>query len=116
MIYLYLTSFLIGAVFVGGSLLFGGDHDTGEHGGLDIHPHDVAAEGFLLFGNLRFWTFLALIFGLTGTLLDLSGSTPGWSLGLSVGMGAFAATAATLTLQRLARRQVSSGLTNQDYV
>jgi membrane protein implicated in regulation of membrane protease activity len=60
----YLAALVLGALFVGASVLKGGK-DTGSDQG-----DDVAHGGpFGLFLSLRFWSFALAFFGLTGTAL-----------------------------------------------
>lgn len=110
MLYLYLAALILGGALVGGSLLFGGDHDATGGG------HDLAAEGWLPFLSLRFWTLSFFAAGLAGVLFEWRAPgavlTPWLSLLVGFG-GGWASTAA---LKRLARREVSSGLSAADFV
>lgn len=78
MIGLYLAAFLFGAVLVGAALVGFGDKDAdaGDHGDHGDHAghdgKDVAADAhWLPFLSLRFWSFGAASFGLTGLLVSL---------------------------------------------
>ena len=113
MLYLYAASLLFGGVMIGASLLFGGDHHSGE----TFHAHDMGAEGWLPFGSMRFWTFLFFAFGLTGglfTLTDSLGEMP--SLIVSAIVGLVTAAGATAALKKLSNQQISSGVNQGDYI
>lgn len=113
MIYLYAAALLFGGVMIGASILFGGDHHSGEA----FHAHDIGAEGWLPFGSMRFWTFLFFVFGLTGSLFTLTESMGEWpSLAVSAVVGIISAAGATTALKKLSNRQVSSGVRQEDYV
>jgi membrane protein implicated in regulation of membrane protease activity len=113
MIYLYAAALLFGGVMIGASLLFGGDHHNGEV----LHTHDVGAEGWLPFGSMRFWTFLFFVFGLTGGLFTLTDSMSEWPAFLvSCVVGLITAAGATTALKQLSKRQVSSGVQQEDYI
>jgi membrane protein implicated in regulation of membrane protease activity len=82
----------------------------GEHAGHGGHGH--AADGAILplFLSLRFWVYLALTFGLVGTLLtylDLAGRIT--TLFLSLGTGLLTGFAASFIFSALLRNDLSSG-------
>jgi membrane protein implicated in regulation of membrane protease activity len=113
MIYFYLASLLFGGVLIGSSLLLGGDHQEGEM----FHAHDVSAESWLPFGSMRFWNFLLLTFGLTGTLFTLTDSMgEGASVVVSALVGLVSAFGATVALKKLSSQQVSSQVKQEDFV
>jgi len=106
MLSIYLASLGFGTVLIGVSLLFGGgdkdfdkdvdlDHDHDFDKDLDLdhdHDHDahvIAEEGsdaiWIPFLSMRFWSFGAMTFGLTGTLMLLSG-VPEWTTGMLAGL------------------------------
>jgi hypothetical protein len=110
MLGLYLACFLFGAVLIGAALFGGGsEHHLDKDASLDkdLHSggdHDTAHEAgeaaralpWLPFLSLRFWTFGAASFGLTGLLLTLL-PIASWvtlllavAVGLGVGSGAAA--------------------------
>jgi membrane protein implicated in regulation of membrane protease activity len=108
MLYIYLASLLLGGSLVLGSLVMGGDDG-------DMH-HDISAESWLPIASLRFWTLLLFVFGLTGTLLSLTEPESTLTPWLSGGTALVGASLATAALKRLARREVSSGVTTRDFV
>jgi hypothetical protein len=96
----------IGALLFGGVLILASIFGAGEHA-VDVHSGDVSdphAEGnghvllAALFG-IRFWSFGAAFFGLTGLLLRVLGATA-----LAAPVGAVAGAAAGLTASLLFRK------------
>ena len=69
----------------------GGGHDGHDvhdgHGGHEAHAHPMWL-GRLPFFSLRFWTWAATFFGLTGLVLSLTGTAPGMALVLAIAAGA----------------------------
>jgi len=136
------------ATILGGALLafsiVGGDgdhdadglHDDADAGGGDGHSdHGAADQGLQgvhaaagaggsvigLFGvalSLRFWTFFAAFFGLTGLVLDgldlVAGELP--PLALAVGMGLLAGTAVQALMGRLTGNDTGVVAGVDDYV
>ena len=116
MIGLYLAALLFGGSVIVLSLFLGG-HDSAAHpssnGDSDAHPShgDTHHEGLWLpFLSIRFWTFLAASFGLTGLLLSLVG-LPNW-LGflLALANSAIIGTAVAYFFRTLSREQVSGDI------
>lgn len=103
---------------------FGGDADADADAGGDVDAGDDGpAHGDLggiaaLFLSLRFWSFFAAFFGLTGAVLDgfeLTGSQT-LTLGLSVGMGLFTGLGAAYTIRALTRGEVGTVAGASDYI
>ncbi len=91
-IYAYVFALVLGSVLLGASFLLGGDGDADADadfdGDVDVDADaDFDADGdvdgdaghdghgdvggfFGVFGSMRFWTFFAAFFGLTGVVLD----------------------------------------------
>ena len=79
-----------GCVLIGASLVFGGHVD--DHHDLESdHDHDTIGAGseviWLPFLSMRFWTFAAACFGLTGILLTGGGVQEPLTGGISTFMG-----------------------------
>jgi membrane protein implicated in regulation of membrane protease activity len=107
MLWIYIAALLIGA----GTLLIQAvmGHD-------DAHvEHDGDAE--LLFLSPRFWTFLALAFGLSGALLTIFNLAPSLIVLAIAGAAGIASGAfATLVLRALKRGQVSSSSSEHEAI
>ena len=78
MLTVYILAAIVGGILVLASALMGGEHDT--HFGGDAHFGDADFQGidghegihsdvYLPFLSLRFWTYFAACFGVTGLLL-----------------------------------------------
>jgi len=74
---IYLAALVFGVVLLGASLWHGGggDHAGGDHAGGDGHDQDGhhehgSAGSLAVLFSLRFWTFGAAFFGLTGLALE----------------------------------------------
>ncbi len=128
----YLIALIVGGVLVAISLVAGGDSDAGGHGG-DLHgggdgdahggahvEHGGALDaalGWLPLGSLRFWTFFAAFFGLTGTALSLlpgSGSIVTAVAAVAIGYGA--GVALTRIVRRLQHSSSDSSLAAADLI
>ncbi len=107
-----------------------GDAEVDIHGDVDLQT-DVDADGdvdghldvdhvdtglWLPFLSLRFWTFFAFVFGLTGTLLTFLDQGGGLTLAVSLAGGSVSGWLAAYVQRRLIQDQVSSGVTSKDYV
>jgi hypothetical protein len=71
-----------------------------------------------IFVSLRFWSFFAFVFGLTGVVLDglaLTGSEL-LTLGLSLGMGALGGGGASAAIRAATRSEVGLVASASDYV
>ncbi|ACY13042.1 hypothetical protein [Haliangium ochraceum] len=140
-----LTIYLI-ALLIGGSLLLvslfaggdadadadadfaGGDVDMDMDADIDVDA-DLDADGdlhgggfdfglWLPIASLRFWTFFAAFFGVTGVALTLLDASLGqWPLlAIAVAMGYGCGTAAVAAFRYMDRSQTSSSLSLQDYI
>jgi membrane protein implicated in regulation of membrane protease activity len=95
MLSVYIVCLVAGGIVLGASMLGGHDAQAGGDGHAE---HDLAAHhewlGQLPFLSLRFWTWAATFFGLTGLLLTLTGSSAATALltatvaGVGTGWGA----------------------------
>jgi hypothetical protein len=104
----------IGALLFGGVLILASVFGAGEHA-VDVHSSDVSdphAEGSghvllaALFG-IRFWSFGAAFFGLTGLLLRVLGA-PALAAPVGAVVGAAAGFAASLLFRKMTREAVGS--------
>ena len=112
MVVVYVGSLLFGGVLIAASF-FGAGHDADVHGGGDTdhgsnvdggHDQSQASAILSLFG-LRFWSFGAAFFGLTGVVLHLIGG-PALAVAaplISGGVGAAAGLGASTAFRTLAR-------------
>lgn len=125
MIYVYIFALIVGGLLLGASLILGAhaDHDASPdaHGGAEpaASGDPQGIESFLVWiVSVRFWTFFAAFFGLTGLLLDgfgLVGSS--WLAGgLAVGMGAFAGFFASWLVRVMTAESSNSAVMASDYV
>jgi membrane protein implicated in regulation of membrane protease activity len=107
----YVGSLLFGGVLIAASF-FGAGHDadvhaggdTGGHGSGDGHDQSQASAILSLFG-LRFWSFGAAFFGLTGVVLQVLGG-PALAVAaplISGGVGVAAGLGASTAFRALAR-------------
>ncbi len=144
MLGLYVIAGVVGGALIVLTLVVG-DHDTDTDSGGDLHldgadvhvdhvdhvdhidhiDHvdgsgdsdlQVDAGVWLPFLSVRFWTFFACFFGVTGSLLTWTGQSFLVTLitALLVGMGT--GWLAAYAMHRLARDQVSSEVTSSDYI
>jgi hypothetical protein len=136
-IYAYVFALVLGSILLGASFLLGGDHD-GDHdvdGGAEAHvdahvDHDLDAHAeaghdahgdlggfFGIFASMRFWTFFAAFFGLTGVVLDGFDLTAELvALGLSVGVGFVTGWLAVTLISRLSANDTGIAAGVGDYV
>jgi len=109
----YVGSLLFGGVLIAASF-FGAGHDAdvhaggdGGHGSGDGHDQSQASAILSLFG-LRFWSFGAAFFGLTGVVLQVLGG-PALAVAaplISGGVGVAAGLGASVTFRALSRDTV----------
>lgn len=127
MLVVYLITLIVGGGLLAVTLVLGGDgdghgHVGGDgHGGVDPHADQAAAAdallGWLPVTSLRFWTFFAAFFGLTGTLLTTwvgTGFVP--SLAMSVGVGYLSGIAMDRAMRVLRRTDSDSTVGERDLV
>lgn len=128
----YLFALVLGGVLLIASIVMGGDSDAdadldtdadldadadadAEHHGAS---HGDAGGFFAAFLSLRFWTFFAAFFGLTGMLLGTYAlpTDPLLVLGLAIGMGALSGYSAVTIIRHFARTDVGTAASVRDYV
>jgi membrane protein implicated in regulation of membrane protease activity len=128
----YVFSLVLGAILLGASLFGGGDHDTdAPDGELDAHAdgdggHQLAEHGhahgdlggvLFLFLSLRFWTFFAAGFGLSGLVIDLLGLAPALvSLCVALGMGLAVGLGAAAAFRVFSQQELGSVAGSHDYI
>jgi hypothetical protein len=124
----YAVALFAGGVFVLASFFFGhhdlgGGHDfghPGDHPDAAGHEHapDSGVSGIWLpFFSLRFWTYGATFFGLTGTLLHgLGVAGESATLASAAGMGVGCGSVAAIVIRSLSRREVNSLPTELSFV
>jgi hypothetical protein len=132
-IYAYVFALVLGSILLGASFLLGGDHDgDGDVDGhvdadashdLDTHAdagHEAHGDlgGFFgVLGSMRFWTFFAAFFGLTGVVLDGFDLAGQWTAaGLSVGVGFVTGWVAVTLIRRLSAEDTGVAAGVADYV
>jgi len=88
------------------------DIDSGGLGGLGD-----AVQAWLPFASMRFWTFGAAFFGLTGVLLETASPLSGLSAGLVSGaVGYLCGTGATRIIRALRKQRVDSSVGELDFL
>jgi membrane protein implicated in regulation of membrane protease activity len=102
----YIVSLLAGGIVLGASMLGGHDSDAGGDvdAGHDGHFHGWA--DWLPFLSLRFWTWCATFFGLSGLLLSLTGTSGALALALASGAGVGIGWGASYAFAKLAKTTV----------
>lgn len=135
MLSVYLIALLVGGFLLAMSLLGGGHHDVDMDVDVDVDVDvdadvdadadidaDVDAGGFDVMGwfplaSLRFWTFFAAFFGLTGVVLDAGGFAGTYvGLGVAGAVGYMCGTTMTRLIRKLRRERVDSSLAADDCV
>lgn len=125
-IYAYVFALVLGGVLLAASMVLGGkdldaDHDVGGDHGVDHHgdgSHGDLGGLFAVLVSMRFWTFFATFFGLTGLVLEgleLT-SNPWLARGLAVGVGFLTGWATVKVLRHLAASESGVAATVDDYV
>jgi membrane protein implicated in regulation of membrane protease activity len=131
MLSLYLIALLVGGFLLALSM-FGGGHDADVDASADAdldvdgdidgdidggHDGFDAALAWLPVASLRFWTFFAAFFGLTGLVLDVGKLTGPWvGLGLAAAVGYVCGASMTAIVRRIRRERVDSSLSAEDCV
>jgi membrane protein implicated in regulation of membrane protease activity len=138
--YTYLFAMIVGGILLAASIFFGGDADAdadvdadfdadadvdadADHGQQGITTEHLDSHGSLggfvaSFLSLRFWTFFAAFFGMTGLLLaqvsPATGATQG--LVLSIGTGVVIGQITTAVFRHFAKSDTGTAATERDYV
>lgn len=141
--YIYLSALIVGGILLAASIFFGGDADADVDADIDADV-DVDADadadsdvdlgqqglttdhvdahgslgGFVAsFLSLRFWTFFAAFFGLTGFLLEkVSPDTPSMVvLGLAIGMGFVIGQVTVAVFRTLGKKDTGTAATERDF-
>ena len=139
LIYAYVFALVLGSVLLGASFLMGGDHDADTDfdadadfdadvdvdADADLDAHVDAGHGthgdiggfFGVLGSMRFWTFFAAFFGLTGLVLDgLDLASDFAALGLAIGVGFVTGWTAVTAIRHLAANDTGVAAGVSDYV
>ncbi|MCC7538331.1 MAG: hypothetical protein IT379_19050 [Deltaproteobacteria bacterium] len=124
MLYAYIFSLVVGGILLAASILLGGKdpHVEGNlegHGDADKGGGEHGDAGLLgLFLSLRFWTFFAAFFGLTGVLMRGLAVLPGeiGPLAAAVGMGLVSGLAVQLVVRKIGRSSLNSAIGVDDFV
>lgn len=135
-IYAYVFALVLGGVLLAASMVLGGkdldgdgdvdcDHEVGAHGSHGDHAsdHGDASHGdlggfFAVLVSMRFWTFFATFFGLTGLVLEgLELTANVWmARGLAVGVGFLTGWATVKLIRHLAANESGVAAGVDDYV
>jgi membrane protein implicated in regulation of membrane protease activity len=120
MLIVYILSAIVGGILVAASALLGGDHDThfGDTSFDDIGGHDgIHSDVYLPFLSLRFWTYFAACFGVTGLLItNLTSTNPVTTAVVSAITGAIAGTATHVIMRSMRKREADSGIKEEHLV
>jgi membrane protein implicated in regulation of membrane protease activity len=104
---IYIGALLFGGVLILASIFGAGEHSVDVHSGDVSDPHAEGSGNALLAAliGIRFWSFGAAFFGLTGLLLRVSGAA---TLAAPVGavVGAAAGFTASLLFRKMTREAV----------
>lgn len=134
-IYAYVFALVLGSILLGASFLMGGDHDADHDVDTDV-DHDIDAHAdldghagpgheahgdlggfFGVLGSMRFWTFFAAFFGLTGVVLDgFNLAAAPVALGLAGGVGFVTGWLAVTLIRRLSATDTGTAAGVSDYV
>lgn len=121
MLSVYLIALLVGGFLLAMSMLGGGDHDVDADADVDADV-DGGHDGFDVLGwlpiaSLRFWTFFAAFFGLTGLVIDTGGFV-GPYIGLAIAgvVGYLCGFSMTRLIRSLRRERVDSSLVVGDCI
>jgi membrane protein implicated in regulation of membrane protease activity len=125
LIYAYVFALVLGAVLLGSSFLLGGDGDADADVDVDADAevdsnsdsHGDLGGLFGVLGSMRFWTFFAAFFGLTGVILDgLDLAAELVALVLAVAVGLATGWVAVTLLNRLSANDTGVAAGIDDYV
>jgi membrane protein implicated in regulation of membrane protease activity len=126
-IYAYVFALVLGGVLLAASMDLGGKDVDGGHGDHDVGGDHDADHGdahgdlggfFAVLGSMRFWTFFATFFGLTGLVLEgLELTANLWvARGLAIGVGYLSGWATVRILSHLAASESGVAAGVDDYV
>lgn len=126
MLIVYILSAIVGGILVLASALLGGEHDShfggdphfGDTDFQDIGGHDgVHSDLYLPFLSLRFWTYFAACFGVTGLLLTkFSSAGPIVAALAAVATGIIAGLSTHWIMRAINRRESDSGVKEEHIV
>lgn len=95
----------------------GADHSIDQDISPDANDGAHADGAWTIFFSLRFWTFFAAFFGLTGILITAGTPLGEWpGLALALAAGAVAGGSVALTMRLLKRNEVNSNVSERDFV
>jgi membrane protein implicated in regulation of membrane protease activity len=106
MLPVYIVCLLAGGIVLGASMLGGQESDTelDDHPGGDLNAHHGWID-VLPFLSLRFWTWTAAFFGLTGLALSLTGTSAGKALVLAILVGTGTGWGASFIISKLTKSE-----------
>ena len=120
MVVVYILSAIVGGILVAASAIMGGEHHAhfGDTSFDDIGGHDgVHSDLYLPFLSLRFWTYFAACFGITGLLLTNFTGAGAITVGLlSVATGFVAGMGTHLIMRSMRNREADSGIKEEHLV
>jgi membrane protein implicated in regulation of membrane protease activity len=113
MLSVYIVCLLAGGIVLGASMFGGHDSRAGvdahaeldAHAGHELHAHHEWVEKLPIL-SLRFWTWSATFFGLTGLTLSLTGTSSGAALALAILAGVGTGWGASFAISRLTKSAV----------
>lgn len=112
MLWIYIAALVIGAGTLLVQAVMGGDGDADADG-----DHDSDGESDLIFLSPRFWTFLALAFGISGALMTIFNLASSMVVLAIAGVsGVLSGAFAALVLRALKRGQVSSASSEHEAI
>lgn len=106
MLIVYILAALAGGILVAASAVLGGDHHThfGDTDFDDIGGHEgIHSDVYLPFLSLRFWTYFAACFGITGLLLTYFSSAGPMTVAIVAAVTGGVAGFATFAIMRRMR-------------
>jgi membrane protein implicated in regulation of membrane protease activity len=120
MLTVYILSALAGGILVAASALLGGDHESHfgdtDFQGIDGHE-GVHSDAYLPFLSLRFWTYFAACFGLTGVLLTYVSGASALAIGIAaLATGLVAGLATHGIMRSMQNREADSGIKEEHLI
>jgi membrane protein implicated in regulation of membrane protease activity len=120
MLTVYILSAIAGGILVAASALLGGDHDAhvGDTDFDDIDGHEgIHSDIYLPILSLRFWTFFAACFGITGLLLtNFSSASPVIVAVVSAVTGVIAGLSTFAIMRRMRDMDSDSGVKEEHLI